>query len=60
MKRLFSQMTAHLERLMTAVTFAEAGEPDEARRFLNGSCCNNPKTYKKTQPELKRLVAREV
>lgn len=60
MKRLFSQMTAHLERLMMAVTFAEAGEPNEARRFLNGSCCNTRKTYTKTQPELKRLVAREV
>ncbi|MEZ0329766.1 MAG: hypothetical protein ABWK15_09490 [Dissulfuribacterales bacterium] len=60
MKRLFSQMTAHLERLMMAVTFAEAGESNEARRLLNGSCSKNQKTYAKTQPTITRLVTREV
>ncbi len=59
MKRLFSQMTAHLERLMMAVTFAEAGEPNEARRFLKGSHCNTATTHTKTRPVLKRLVVKE-
>lgn len=59
MKRLFSQLTAHLERLMMAVTFAEADEPNEARRFLNGSRCKITTTHAKTQPVLKRLVVKE-
>lgn len=59
MKRLITQMTANLERLMTAITFAEADEQKEAMRLLGNVPNKGKRIHVVNRPITKRLVLKE-